>query len=90
MMTTIVIGGAVALITAVIGLLGYVLRKSIFDKIDKFSEKLECLDDKITDFKTDMLKYYVTKADFEKNENAHKEMWIEFSAIKERLTKLEN
>jgi len=78
----IVSGSILALIGGVISFIAWSFKRSIVDKIDE-------LEKKVTDFKEDMLKYYVTKEDFKLNTDAHKELWIEVRNNQTRLTKLE-
>ena len=76
-------------IGVVVTIMGYLLKKSIFEKMDGVAAIVNNLNEKFTDFEKDVIKDYVRKEDFCKNETAHEKMWIELNGTKQRVTALE-
>ena len=68
---------------------GFLLRKAIFDKIDTLTSVINQLNNQFTTFEKDVIKDYVRKEDFSKNEVAHEKLWVELNGTKQRVATLE-
>ena len=82
-----------ALVSVIIGIIvaitGYLLRKSIFDKVDEMIRTTKELSIQFTNFEKDVIKSYVTKDDYAKNEVSHEKLWTELNDTKQRVTAVE-
>lgn len=58
------------------------------ESIDSFGEKFDHLEDKVVEFKEEVLRDYVRKSDFKENNDSHEKLRIEITTLRERVAKI--
>jgi len=66
----------------IFSIIGNMIKRAIIDKLDS-------LEKAFMDFKEEVLRDYITKNEYNKNETAHEKIWIEVNSARERIAKLE-
>ncbi|MFX0132496.1 MAG: hypothetical protein ACFFDN_02500 [Candidatus Hodarchaeota archaeon] len=69
--------------------MAFLLKKSIVEKLDNVELRINEVAEKITSFREEVIKDYVRREDYAKNENSHREMWKEINEVRERIAKVE-
>ena len=71
-------------------IIGFWIRRTIVDQMEKMTGKIDELEDRVTEFKEEMLRDYVRREDFASNADSHKEIWTELNSVKERVARVES
>ena len=82
------------LLTIVLGVIGYMFKKSVFETLEIIEKTLKFLTENQNTFEKSVLKDYATKEDITRidgeNHRSHVEIWKEIKRIDKSLAVLEN
>ena len=85
-MNNVIVAGIITVILGTIFTsMGYVLKRSIVQIV----QKIDSLETKVIGFKEEMLRDYVRRPEFDKNEESHEKLWINIKSIEKAISKME-
>lgn len=79
----------ILVLTLVISIIGYLLKKTVMEKLELMSKDLTDFKRDFQSFREDIIKNYVTKEDFKENIESHTKLWTELNIIRERVAAIE-
>ena len=82
MNNTIIAAVVTVILGSVFAAIGFLIKKSIVQKLDHLEEK-------VTSFKEEMLRDYVRRHEYEKNNESHEKIWLNLKAVEKSISRIE-
>jgi len=73
----------------VFALISFLIQRSVFKHMDDIKILIEGIRNDFSIFKDEVMRDFVRKDDFDKNDEAHKNLWDEINKLRERVAKHE-